>query len=124
MSTLTITAAILLAVFLALWAYFRRSPPDTSPAGIGYLRLGLRFAIVSSAALVVGYTLSMTTTPVGPKPNPFFAFWALGGNLCNLIALIYCLRELSAEGMVSAIFVVAGQVLWLLFAMKAILVDF
>lgn len=124
MTTLTIAAIILLTFVLALSAYIRRRPPDISPDGVGNLRHGLLVAIVSSAALVLGYGLFLIFTPIGPGPNPFFAFLAIGGNLCNFLAFIYCLRELSPEGILSALLIGAGQVLWILFAMKAILVDF
>jgi hypothetical protein len=123
MREITIAAVTLAATLLAMTIYVSSHPPDVSSNGVRWLRRGLRLGLLSSATV-----LAMISWIHSSPPLLTSAFWsrmlpALAGNVLNLIALVYCLRELSAEGLLSALLVGFNQLFWLLVAIRS-LADF
>ena len=119
MTTLLGASLILLVALLWMRVYVRRHPPEISAVGLAHLGSGLSFACLSSGGLASAYLIWIIADPVSIAPQALFMLLAAGGNVCNATALVFCLRELSGEGLFAALLVGAAQLLWLLFGLLA-----
>jgi hypothetical protein len=63
-------------------------------------------------------------SPVSASLNFPLVLCAFAGNLLNLAALINCLRELTAEGLFAGFLVLLNQLLWILYSLRVLTVDF
>jgi hypothetical protein len=62
--------------------------------------------------------------PVSPARNLPLVLVAFVGNILNLVAIVDCLRELSGESLFAAFVVLLNQLLWILYALRVMTVDF
>jgi len=62
--------------------------------------------------------------PVSPSIFWPITLCAIAGNILNVTSLVCCLREFSVESLFAAFFVLLNQFLWILYALRAITVDF
>jgi hypothetical protein len=93
-------------------AYLKAHPPDSSAVGIRRLYLGLKLGTISAAALPLSWGLLVLSRPVR-LGNILDVLCALTGNILNFVGLIYCLRVLSGESLVSAFLLIFIQLLWI-----------
>jgi hypothetical protein len=80
--------------------------------------------IVSSIAVFSFCGLMSYYPLVYPSKALPFVVCALAGNILNLVAGVYCLRELNGESMLAGTFLLLNQILWILYALRVITVDF
>ena len=104
--------------------YIKSHPPDASIPGISSLRRGLQLGIMSSTSVSLLYIVMLFFPLVIPSRNLPFVLCAIGGNLLNLAAGIYCLRELTGESLFAGLLVLLNQLLWILYALRVLTVDF
>jgi hypothetical protein len=97
--------------------------PDASPDSNRSLERGLRVGTFSSMGLFLLYVVTYFR-PAALGRNAPYALCALVGNVANLAALVFCLRELSGESLFAALLLALEQLLWVLYAVTAVLVDF
>jgi hypothetical protein len=107
------------ATLLALRAYFKAHPPDSSEAGIRGLRRGLKLGAASATALPVAYIL-LYFRPVNLGTLPYLVC-ALAGNIVNLCGLVDCLREFSGESLFAALLLIFSQLLWMWYVFSALM---
>jgi hypothetical protein len=117
-------AFALTGTVVGMGVYLKSHPPDSSERGIFWLRRGLWLGALSSAAVLVLFSVMFYFPPVSPSLFWPLALSALAGNVLNLVSLIYCLRELSGESLCAAFVVLLNQFLWILYAIRGITVDF
>lgn len=124
MHALTAFAFVLTGAVLWMWIYMKSHPPEASVTGILWLRRGLRLGTVSSTAVLLLYLMTLYFPPVSPSLFWPLTLCALAGNILNLVSLVSCLRELSGESLFAGFLVLLTQILWALFALQAMTVDF
>jgi hypothetical protein len=124
MKELIIFAFILSATLIAMGTYVKAHPPDASATGVLWLRRGLQVGIASSTVVLLIYIVMFFFPPVSPSLVWPLILFACAGNILNLVSLVYCLRELNGESLFAALFVLLNQLLWALFALRAMTVDF
>jgi hypothetical protein len=124
MQTLAWAALVLGIGIASLWGYVRWRPPDTSAAGPSYLQRGLQLGIISSVALLVLYGLMSYRPLVSSSKVLPFVLCALAGNVLNLAAEYYCLREINGESLLATTFMLFNQLLWILYALLVLTTDF
>ena len=107
------------ATLLALRAYFKTHPPDSSEAGIRGLRRGLKLGAASATALPLAYIL-LYFRPVTLGTLPYLVC-ALAGNIVNLCGLVDCFRELSGESLFAALLLIFTQLLWMWYGFSALM---
>jgi hypothetical protein len=135
MATMLVISGAMLLTLLAMQMFFRYSPPEMSEVGLRHFRAGFVFSSVSAAALLgafaLPYAMEFFFTPYQCQRLHFLLvviFYA--GNLCNVIAILYFFRELlpggeiTPEGMSAGLAMCIEQVLWILFGIGVVLVDF
>jgi hypothetical protein len=105
---------------LALKAYFKSYPPDSSDTAVRGLRRGLKIGTASATALAVAYIL-LYFRPVHWGNLPYLVC-AFVGNIVNLAGLIDCLREFSGESLFAALLLIFTQLLWMWFVFSALMV--
>jgi protein-S-isoprenylcysteine O-methyltransferase Ste14 len=118
MSVLVVVSFVLASALVAMAIYLGSRPPGMSVAGARKLQLGLRLGAASSVAIVLLYILQYFH-PVMLGRNAPFVLFAFLGNLVNFVALVNCLREISAEGLVAACLLGLEQLLWMVYALLA-----
>ena len=112
--------AVMLVLFLAAWALFKRRPPEMSELGLRHFQTGLLFAVVSSTVLAVLYALWVVMKPAVYTPRPLLVLISLVGNVCNAIGVFCFFRELipggdiTPEGMTLGLLTGIGQVVWVI----------
>jgi hypothetical protein len=116
---LVVFAFVPAAALLALRAYFKAHPPDSSEAGIRGLQRGLKIGAASATALPVAYIL-LYFRPVNWGNLPYIVF-AFVGNIVNLAGLVDCLREFSGESLFAALFLTFTQLLWMWYVFSALM---
>jgi hypothetical protein len=104
--------------------YAKSNPPEISERGVVSLRRGLQVGTVSSTVVLLLYIIMFYFPPVSPSLVWPLVLTAFAGNILNLVSLVYCLRELSGESLCAALVVLLNQFLWILFAIRAMTVDF
>lgn len=124
MAVLATFSFVLAGIVFGMGAYIKSHPPEVSARGVLFLKRGLQLGAASSTAIFLLYAMMLYRPPVSPSLFWPLALIALAGNVLNLISLAYCLRVLSGESLFTATLVSLGQVLWILFALRAITVDF
>jgi hypothetical protein len=124
MRTLIATALIVTVAIFALGVHAKSYAPGGSAAGVRGLRRGLRLGAVSSTAILLLYVIMFYFPPVSPARNLPLVLCAFVGNILNLAAVVDCLRELSGEGLFAAFVVLLSQLLWILYALRVMTVDF
>jgi hypothetical protein len=92
--------------------------------GILSLKRGVRLGIVSTVSILLLNLWTLWLPPVSPSMVLPLEICALFGNALNIVSLIFCLRELTGEGLFTATFLILNQILWVLFAIRALTVDF
>ena len=107
-----------------MWIYIRSHPPDASVRGVLWLRRGLRLGTVSSTAVLLLYLMMLYFPPVSPSLFWPLTLCALAGNILNLVSLVSCLRELNGKSLFAGFLILLSQMLWILFALLAMSVDF
>jgi hypothetical protein len=122
MLVLIATASVVTGILVALGIYLKSHPPEVSPAGVRSLRRALRLGTISSVVVLLLFLVMLHFPPV------LFSFplvlCALAGNILNLVALVDCFRELSGESLFAASFILLNQLLWILYGLLAMTVDF
>jgi hypothetical protein len=124
MLVLIAIAFVVTGILGTLRVYLKSHPPDVSAAGARFLQQGLRLGAVSSIAVLLLYIIMFYFPPVFQSRNLPLVLCALAGNVLNLAALVDCLRELSGESLFAACFVLLSQLLWILYGLRVITVDF
>jgi hypothetical protein len=124
MPTLIAIAFVVTAAILALGVHAKSYSPNGSVAGVRGLRRGLRLGAVSSTAILLLYIIMFYFPPVSPARNLPLVLCALVGNILNLAAVVDCLRELNGESLFAAFVVLLNQLLWILYALRVMTVDF
>jgi hypothetical protein len=121
--SIAFAVAVTAAVF-GMGIYVKSHPPEGSQKGILWLRRGLRVAAVSSTAILSLFIVMFYFPPVSPSLVWPLMLSAFAGNILNLVSLVYCLRELNGESLCAAFLVLLDQFLWILYAIRAMTVDF
>ena len=124
MNVLTIISFGVAAVLASLRFYLNRHPPEVSALGLRRLRLALHLGTVCSTAVFCLFLAWIRWKPVSVTPNHGLLSLAIIGNFMNATALFYSLREISAEGIFTALLILADQALWILYLMLVLTVDF
>jgi hypothetical protein len=119
MYVLIASAAVLAAILVGMGFYINSHPPDASAKGVLWLQRGLRLGAVSATAVL----LLLIAIRYFQLSSPSL-FWplmvcALVGSILNIVSLGYCLRERNAESLCAACFVLLNQLLWILYAIRA-----
>ena len=135
MVTMLVVSGVMLLALLSMQIFFRYSPPEMSVAGLRHFRVGFGVSSVSATALVgafaLPYVMEYFLTPYQCQRLHFLLviiFFA--GNLCNVIAIFYFFRklhpggEITPEGISAGLLMCGEQVLWILFGIGFVLVDF
>jgi hypothetical protein len=123
MQVLIVSAFLLACAVSLLRLYLNKHPPDASPDSNRSLQRGLLVGTVSSIVVFLLYIVSYFQ-PAAFGRNAPYVLCALVGNVANLAALVFCLRELNGENLFAALLLVLEQLLWILYALRAVLVDF
>jgi len=124
MKVLIAFAVAFTAALFGMGIYTKSHPPEASEKGVVWLRQGLRIGAVSSTVVLLLYIIMFYFPPVSPSLVWPLMLTAFAGNILNLVSLVYCLRELSGESLCAALFVLLNQFLWILYAIRAMTVDF
>ena len=124
MQMLVVAAFLLVAMVSGTGVYLKLHPPEMSPTGVLWLRRGLNLGTISSVSILVLYIVMLYRPPVSPSIFWPITLCAIAGNLLNVASLVCCLREFSVESLFAAFFVLLNQFLWILYALRAITVDF
>jgi hypothetical protein len=124
MGTLAIFAVAVGIANFGLWTRVRFRPPDAATPAIASLKRGLGLGIFSSISVALLCALMLHYPLVQPSKASPFVIFALSGNILNLTAGIYCLRELNGESLLAGMLLLFNQILWILYALRVILVDF
>ena len=115
-----IAFALILTIALSGMAlYVKSQPPEASGKGVFRLLRGLRLGTISAVAVLLLFIAIRYFLP--PSPSLFWTvmLFALAGNILNLISLVYCLRELNGKSILGGFLVLLNQLLWILFAIRA-----
>jgi hypothetical protein len=124
MNVLVVAAFLLAAMVSGTSLYVKLRPPEMSSTGVAWLRRGLKLGMISSVSVLVLYLVMLYRPPVSPSIFWPITLCAIAGNILNLVSLVCCLRELSVEGVFGALLVLLNQFLWVLYALRAMTVDF
>ena len=124
MRTLIATAFIVTVAIFALGVHVKSHAPNASVTSVGGLRRGLRLGAVSATAILLLYIIMFYFPPVSPARNLPLVLCAFVGNILNLAAVVDCLRELGGESLFAAFVVLLNQLLWILYALRVMTVDF
>jgi hypothetical protein len=116
---LVVFAFVPAAALLALRAYFKAHPPDSSEVGVRGLQRGLKIGAASATALPAAYIL-LYFRPVNWGNLPYLVC-AFLGNVVNLAGLIDCLREFSGESLFAALILIFTQLLWICYVFSALM---
>jgi hypothetical protein len=108
---LVVFAFVPAAALLALRAYFKAHPPDSSEVGVRGLQRGLKIGAASTTALPLACIL-LYFRPVNLGNVPYLVC-AFVGNIVNLAGLVDCLREFSGESLFAALILIFTQTLWM-----------
>jgi len=124
MQVLIVFAFLLTGIVLGMTLYLKSHPPEASVAGVLWLQQGLRLGTITSATVFLLYVEMFYFPPVSPT-----LFWPLTiisfiGNISNLASLALCLRERNAESLFAAFLILLSQFLWILYAIRAVTIDF
>jgi hypothetical protein len=119
MYVLIASAAALTAILIGMGFYIKSHPPEASEKGVFWLQRGLRLGAVSATAVLLLLSGILYFQPSSPS-----LFWplmvpALAGSVLNLVSLGYCLRERNGESLCATCFVLLTQLLWILYAIRA-----
>jgi hypothetical protein len=123
MQVLIASAFLLACAVPLLRLYLNKYLPDASPDSNRSLQRGLRIGTLSAIGLLLLYIVTYFR-PAALGRNAPYVLCALVGNVANLAALVFCLRELNGESLFAALLLVLEQLLWILYAVTAVLVDF
>jgi hypothetical protein len=124
MNVLPIISVGVAAVLAFLGFYLSRHPPELSALGLKRLSLALRLGTFCSTMVFCLFLAWIRWKPVSVTPNHALLSLAIVGNFMNASALFYSLREISAEGLVTAFLILIDQGLWILYLMVVLTVDF
>jgi hypothetical protein len=124
MRTLIAVALVVTAAIFALGVHVKYHAPNASVSGVRGLRRGLRLGAVSAMAILLLYIIMFYFPPVSPARNLPLVLVAFVGNILNLVAIVNCLRELTGESIFAAFVVLLNQLLWILYALLVMTVDF
>ncbi len=124
MLVLIATAFIVTGVLVALRVYLKSHPPDVTPTDVLSLQRALRLGAISSTAVLLLYTIMFYFSPVFQSRNLPLVLCAFAGSILNLAALVDSLREISGESLFAACFIVLNQLLWILYGLRVMTVDF
>jgi hypothetical protein len=124
MRVLVVVALALTATLSGLGFFLKSHPPELSAGGVLSLRRGILVGMASSSAVSAVFIAILIWPPVAPSLFWPLALCAAAGNLLNLVALIFCLREVIGESIFTAFILLLIQALWILFALRAVTVDF
>jgi hypothetical protein len=117
-------AFVVAAALLGMSVYTKSHPPDVSSSSMRRLRRGVRLGAASATLVLLLYVAMLYFPPVSPSLFWPLTIGALEGNILNLVSLIFCLRDLNGRSLFSATLVVLGQFLWVLYAIRAVTVEF
>lgn len=124
MNALAIISFGVAAVLAFLGFYLNRHPPEVSALGLRRLRFALQLGTGCSTAVFCLFLAWIRWKPASVTPNHALLSLAIIGNFTNATALVYSLREISAEGIFSALLILVDQGLWILYLMLVLTVDF
>jgi hypothetical protein len=122
--TLILVSATITGVIIGMKIYLKSHLPDASPAGLLSLQQGLSLGTISAVLVLILYGAMLWIPPISRLRVLPLMFLDYAGNILNLIAIVSCLRELTAEGLFVATVIALNQVLWILHALRVVTAGF
>jgi hypothetical protein len=121
MDTPVIVAFVVTVAIVAMGTYIKSHRPDASELGVQRLRIGLRLGMVSSAMILLMFSILAYVSAAHHIPKLPFALFGVAGNIVNLMGIVDCLREVNGEALFAALLLVFSQLLWIVFMVPTVL---
>ena len=124
MKVLIAFAFALTGILVGMDAYVKVYLPDGPKSEALRLRRGLQIGAASSGISLLTCVLFFYFPPASLSLFWPLAVYLLTGNILNLVAVVYCLREITPKGLLAALVVLLNQALWILLLILTVTATF
>lgn len=114
-------ALVVAASLLAMSIYAKLRPPDASPwRTLSQARHSPWRSMFGGDSVVIrGHAVRTARTSFASLGACAFV-----GNILNLVSLVFCLRATNGQSLFAGVLVLFNQLLWIMYALRALTVEF